>query len=82
MSFNVITSWRRIFMWIITCDGRAVNSDYVTSIENYGGGTYANVIGAVRGIPISRKQAITEELVREIISNTPVVDYRGEEHGY
>lgn len=67
--FTVITVIMEVVMWIKTCDGRYINSDWVSEIYTTGGDTYAHIGESSIKIFISRTEDIRATIVQKIISD-------------
>lgn len=69
-----VTTMEVTTMWIKSCDGKYINSNYVTSIEYFGGGTRVHVANELYPTYIDRQNDIRAELVSHIKEDLDYVD--------
>ena len=64
-------------MWIKTCDGEYLNTDYVVKFGTHGTDTYALVVGEKTKTMIARDKDARDEIVLATINGTELLNYGG-----
>ena len=61
-------------MWIKTCNGRYINSDWVSEIYTTGGDTFVHIGESTMRLWVSRTEDLRETIVQNIISGTKFME--------
>ena len=65
-----------VIMWIKTCEGEFLNSDYIDSIKLIGVGTYARVNGNTTFTTIDHTSDVRHEIVNAIVTGVEFVEVK------
>lgn len=63
-------------MWIKTCDGNYINTDWISSFVTHGGDTYATIGTSTTRTPVSRTEDLRATIIQNIISGTKIMEVK------